>query len=173
MALLHVASGHFSRIEYASGGSLPGSLVSEFAFIAGEYVKNIQQNFGTDYHPETQQRSTPAADSQNVDYMGASFLPVSSSERQFQMPSVSHDPLRNFETPSKDDILSISCRPMTLSQLPRPRGRRSVESLTICFTQSMTISTTRRTVHSEAPTLSISSGLLSRESVSTLTHGTD
>ncbi|KIW29434.1 hypothetical protein, variant [Cladophialophora immunda] len=87
LALLHVASGHFSRIEYASGGSLPGSMVSEFAFIASEYVKNVQQNFGSDNLPETLQRSTLAANSQNVDYLGASYLPISSPEGQFEMPS--------------------------------------------------------------------------------------
>ncbi|KAF2493354.1 hypothetical protein BU16DRAFT_528662 [Lophium mytilinum] len=42
LALLDVASGHFSRVEYASGGTLPGSLVSEFAHIAREYVRDVQ-----------------------------------------------------------------------------------------------------------------------------------
>lgn len=40
LALLDVASGHFSRIEYASRGTLPGSLVSEFAHIAREFVRD-------------------------------------------------------------------------------------------------------------------------------------
>lgn len=38
LALLDIAAGHFSRIEYASNGSLPGSLVAEFAYIARQYV---------------------------------------------------------------------------------------------------------------------------------------
>lgn len=38
LTLLDMAAGHFSRIEYASGGFLPGSLISEFAHIAREYV---------------------------------------------------------------------------------------------------------------------------------------
>ncbi|KAI9834090.1 MAG: hypothetical protein M1819_003375 [Sarea resinae] len=42
LALLDVASGHFSRLEYASSGSLPGSLVAEFAHIARQYVRDIQ-----------------------------------------------------------------------------------------------------------------------------------
>jgi len=41
LALLEVASGHFSRVEYASGGTLPGSLVSDFAHIAREYVRDV------------------------------------------------------------------------------------------------------------------------------------
>ncbi|KAI1411890.1 hypothetical protein F5Y13DRAFT_180505 [Hypoxylon sp. FL1857] len=42
LALLDMAGGHFSRIEYASGGSLPGSLIGEFAHIAREYVNTIR-----------------------------------------------------------------------------------------------------------------------------------
>ncbi|KAF4976411.1 hypothetical protein FZEAL_6915 [Fusarium zealandicum] len=38
LALLDIAGGHFSRMEFASGGSLPGSLIAEFAYIAREYV---------------------------------------------------------------------------------------------------------------------------------------
>lgn len=43
LALLDVAGGYFSRLEYASNGSLPSSLVSEFAYIAREYVNGLQQ----------------------------------------------------------------------------------------------------------------------------------
>ncbi|CAM1504843.1 Fc.00g024340.m01.CDS01 [Cosmosporella sp. VM-42] len=42
LALLDIAGGHFSRIEYASHGNLPGSLVAEFAHIAREYVKDAK-----------------------------------------------------------------------------------------------------------------------------------
>lgn len=41
LALLDIGSGHFSRIEYASQGALPGSIVSEFAHIARSYVREI------------------------------------------------------------------------------------------------------------------------------------
>ncbi|KAL4903559.1 fungal-specific transcription factor domain-containing protein [Aspergillus multicolor] len=44
LALLDVASGHFSRIEYASTGVLPGSLISEFAHLARQYVADIRHN---------------------------------------------------------------------------------------------------------------------------------
>ncbi|KAG5807522.1 hypothetical protein H9Q74_010699 [Fusarium xylarioides] len=38
LALLNIAGGHFSRLEFASGGTLPGSLISEFTYIAREYI---------------------------------------------------------------------------------------------------------------------------------------
>lgn len=40
LALLDIAGGHFSRIEYSSGGRLPGSLIGEFAHIAREYINS-------------------------------------------------------------------------------------------------------------------------------------
>ncbi|KIX02714.1 uncharacterized protein Z518_08656 [Rhinocladiella mackenziei CBS 650.93] len=42
LALLDVAAGHFSRLEYATGGSLPSSQLSEFAYIARQYVREVQ-----------------------------------------------------------------------------------------------------------------------------------
>ncbi|KAJ0419755.1 hypothetical protein BJY00DRAFT_285476 [Aspergillus carlsbadensis] len=46
MALLDIASGHFSRIEYSSNGVLPGSLISEFAHLARQYISDIRLNTG-------------------------------------------------------------------------------------------------------------------------------
>ncbi|KAF2463578.1 uncharacterized protein BDR25DRAFT_297660 [Lindgomyces ingoldianus] len=43
LALLDIGSGHFSRIEYASQGTLPGSILSEFAHIARCYVREKTQ----------------------------------------------------------------------------------------------------------------------------------
>lgn len=39
LALLDVGSGHFSGLEYASQGTLPGSIASEFTQIARAYVR--------------------------------------------------------------------------------------------------------------------------------------
>ena len=39
LALLDIGSGHFSRLEYSSQGTLPGSIASEFAHIARRYVQ--------------------------------------------------------------------------------------------------------------------------------------
>ncbi|PSS23173.1 hypothetical protein M430DRAFT_135842 [Amorphotheca resinae ATCC 22711] len=43
LALLDVASGHFSRLEYESNGSLPGSLIAEFAHLARQHVRDVQE----------------------------------------------------------------------------------------------------------------------------------
>jgi len=42
LALLDVGSGHFSSIEYASSGTLPGSLISEFAHLARAHVQKTR-----------------------------------------------------------------------------------------------------------------------------------
>ena len=42
LSLLGVAAGYFCRLEYASGGSLPSSLLSEFAHIARQYVQDLE-----------------------------------------------------------------------------------------------------------------------------------
>lgn len=38
LALLDIAAGHFSRLEFASMGTLPGSLIGQFAHLARQYV---------------------------------------------------------------------------------------------------------------------------------------
>lgn len=40
LALLEVAAGHFSRLEYVSGGTLPSSILAEFAYLARNYVRS-------------------------------------------------------------------------------------------------------------------------------------
>ncbi|KAL1636658.1 hypothetical protein SLS58_009712 [Diplodia intermedia] len=42
LALLDVAGGHFSHLEYVSRGTLPASLVAEFAHIARQYVQDFR-----------------------------------------------------------------------------------------------------------------------------------
>lgn len=51
LALLDVAGGHFSRIEYASAGWLPGSLLTQFSQIAREYVSRGKTNEGSSVPP--------------------------------------------------------------------------------------------------------------------------
>lgn len=50
-----MAAGHFSRIEYLSKGSLPGSLISEFAHIARDHVSRVQHG-DTINRPQDQQQ---------------------------------------------------------------------------------------------------------------------
>ena len=58
LALLDVAGGHFSRIQYASGGTLPGSLITEFAYIAREYVNNVHRQGADDSNADQEALSS-------------------------------------------------------------------------------------------------------------------
>ncbi|KAL2794581.1 fungal-specific transcription factor domain-containing protein [Aspergillus keveii] len=58
MALLDIASGHFSRIEYSSNGVLPGSLISEFAHLARQYISDIRLNTGRQQGYQTTAKNT-------------------------------------------------------------------------------------------------------------------
>lgn len=42
LALLDIAGGHFSHLEYVSQGTLPASLAAEFAHIARQYVQDFR-----------------------------------------------------------------------------------------------------------------------------------
>ncbi len=42
LSLLGVAAGYFCRLEYASGGSIPSSLLSDFAHIARQFVQDSE-----------------------------------------------------------------------------------------------------------------------------------
>jgi hypothetical protein len=42
LSLLGIAAGYFCRLEYASGGSLPSSLLSDFTHIARQYVQDSE-----------------------------------------------------------------------------------------------------------------------------------
>jgi hypothetical protein len=44
LAVLDIGSGHFSRIEYSSGGTLPGSIAAGFAHIARRYVQERMEH---------------------------------------------------------------------------------------------------------------------------------
>lgn len=53
LVLLQVGSGYLSMVEYESKGSLPGSLVAEFAHIAEEYVQQVSKT-GSSGAPPTE-----------------------------------------------------------------------------------------------------------------------
>lgn len=63
LALLDVAGGHFSRIEYASAGWLPGSLLTQFSQIAREYVSRGKTNDGSSVPPGKPQTERVASTS--------------------------------------------------------------------------------------------------------------
>lgn len=56
LALLDVAGGYFSRLEYATGGSLPSSILSDFAHIARQFVRDINPE---EHMPNEIARYTP------------------------------------------------------------------------------------------------------------------
>jgi hypothetical protein len=43
LPFLDVAAGYFSRLEFTSNGSLPSSILSEFTFIARQYIADVRQ----------------------------------------------------------------------------------------------------------------------------------
>lgn len=63
LALLDVGGGHFSRIEYASAGWLPGSLLTQFSQIAREYVSRGKTNDGSSVPPGRPQTERVASTS--------------------------------------------------------------------------------------------------------------
>lgn len=63
LALLDVGGGHFSRIEYASAGWLPGSLLTQFSQIAREYVSRGKTNDGSSVPPGRPQAERVASTS--------------------------------------------------------------------------------------------------------------
>lgn len=56
LAFLDIAAGYFTRLEFATEGSLQSSLLAEFAYIARQYVQDCQRL------PNPQIRSGPAQD---------------------------------------------------------------------------------------------------------------
>lgn len=64
LALLDVAGGHFGRIEYASGGWLPGSLITEFSYIAREYINSCRGSDGPGVPSNTPQTGEIASAAQ-------------------------------------------------------------------------------------------------------------
>lgn len=98
LALLDVGGGHFSRIEYASAGWLPGSLLTQLSQIAREYVSRGKTNDGSSVPPgrpqtegftsiSSRRAPQPALDSELGATSGAPLQPA------FDTVPVSHDNL--------------------------------------------------------------------------------
>ncbi|KAE8153800.1 fungal-specific transcription factor domain-containing protein [Aspergillus avenaceus] len=58
LSMLDICSGHFALVEHASGGSLPCSLVSEFAHIARHYVRDVRIGKNSQEIPQSAFTST-------------------------------------------------------------------------------------------------------------------
>jgi len=44
LLFLDIATGYFGRLEYESGGSIEGSIFSEFTFLARDFVRKEEKN---------------------------------------------------------------------------------------------------------------------------------
>ncbi|KAI5918472.1 hypothetical protein F4810DRAFT_573631 [Camillea tinctor] len=85
LALLDIAGGHFSRIEYASNGYLPGSLITEFSYIAREYVNSLNNNNSNDNRPQNAEKSAVVT---TVPSSSPSGAPTATSSQQETLPIV-------------------------------------------------------------------------------------
>jgi hypothetical protein len=95
LVLLDVAGGYFSRIEYASGGSLPGSLIAEFAHIAREHVNSATNSVSrssmvSQMTPSSKKRQQLVAES------------------EFQLDSYSKVPTVPFPSEEEDSLMAVS-----------------------------------------------------------------
>ncbi|KAJ5541861.1 hypothetical protein N7494_006937 [Penicillium frequentans] len=68
LALLDQASEYFGQVDFASGGALPGNIISSFAGIARQYTLNLQGS-GPISGPEMHQGIQPIWDyAPNIDF---------------------------------------------------------------------------------------------------------
>ena len=113
LALLDVAGGYFSRLEYASNGSLPSSLVSEFAYIAREYVNGLQRTETTRAHPSPPHHPPPRQNSRSMSGT-AMALRSSSSEKDFMggRPDQQEDPVQTTHESMVPDVPAVQGPPM-------------------------------------------------------------
>lgn len=92
LALLDIAGGHFSRLEFASKGTLPGSLIAEFAHLARQYVTEKRQIKNTHKTPdpstnELARTEQPEAVPEAVEAaQPAVIFPSAETESYSQMP---------------------------------------------------------------------------------------
>lgn len=78
LALLDVAAGYFSRLEYATGGSLPSSLLSDFAHIARHFVRDVQSRNSNSSQGATTQTAESALQTNAINNANnpSAFIPV-------------------------------------------------------------------------------------------------
>ncbi|KAF7587764.1 hypothetical protein BBP40_006724 [Aspergillus hancockii] len=137
LALLDIASGHFSRIEFASKGTLPGSLIAEFAHLARRYVSDVRAAHN---YPNTRSIAPPpnAEPPRNVtlgrlhmDHRPTSDLAVDDiNSRESSVANASRPPPQGqVPLPQSEPVLS-SAQGLGNSpiQVPVPLNPRAAES---------------------------------------------
>lgn len=121
LALLDVCAGHFSRLEYASGGSLPGSLIAEFASIAREHVNNVRRSgSGGPTQDNTTSSSTwwqssPVVPGLQVQSHGRAPVAQLTPDEQIELPLVRLHSSHSFSECQFDLRLRARLRSRTLS----------------------------------------------------------
>ncbi|KAE8337782.1 hypothetical protein BDV24DRAFT_166916 [Aspergillus arachidicola] len=102
LTFLDILSGHFSVIEHASRGSLPGNYLSRFGNMARQYAENLSNqlsdSMGTDAsvfvrEGQDSRNSLPRTDTTFHDDIGVSRATTSNSRNEFDQ-----DPLTGFDT---------------------------------------------------------------------------
>jgi hypothetical protein len=89
LALLDVVTGYFSRLEYATEGSLPSSILAEFSHIARQFVNEIQSSKSHDMQVAGLSSGSNHQQIPTVDSSASSLLhPYNASD-----PSFIHDSL--------------------------------------------------------------------------------
>ena len=77
LSLLGVAAGYFSRLEYASGGSVPSSPFSDFVQIAGHYVRDVESGLVDGTYGEQHSQEQSGQSATNDHCSGTSLISVS------------------------------------------------------------------------------------------------
>lgn len=88
LSLLGIAAGYFYRLEYASGGSLPSSLLSDFAHIARQYVQDSasQPKVNTAGAEDLDQSSRQPTIANPDQQSALESVPVSQSKANIPLP---------------------------------------------------------------------------------------
>jgi hypothetical protein len=124
LALLDMGGGYFSRLEYASGGHLPGSLIGEFSHVARDYVNSFdsqslqslgprQRTMSSSYWPDEQNlgiKPTEQNSSGNDAYLENTGGPtnVTSTEVSLDAVDLNFSALDTLQFPVGDGFLQDS-----------------------------------------------------------------
>ncbi|OJZ82293.1 hypothetical protein ASPFODRAFT_64327 [Aspergillus luchuensis CBS 106.47] len=109
LSLLDVAAGHFSLLEYKSGGFVPASLLTEFAHIARQYIKDYGRN-----QPQHQQQEEAEMQEREDEEKGAEPCGIGSSNVESTLAFEDSEQLAQTNNPSsindvclQDDIMEF------------------------------------------------------------------
>lgn len=103
LALLDMVAGHFSRLEYGSGGTLPGSLIAEFSHIARNYVNEAQHRHR--HHPSNSKSQGSGV------FVDQDRLFESEPGKQLSLPHPESQE-DTFAAAARSDVLPTATRPV-------------------------------------------------------------